>query len=165
MPKGGTKKSGAKKKPTKLKQLQGTDQPCRTNELEPKPKEISSADCPEWLAGDKVTKDFWDWTIGQLSGSGVLTESDLPSVEMFCIVYSDLRQLKIDMAKAGRVYYVEKMDSNGNITTEPKTSPLATQFNQLLTQYRMFSSMFGFDPSSRPSLSTNPKEKDDNFDF
>lgn len=165
MPKGGTRRSGAKKKPTKIKELQGTDQPCRANELEPKPKEISSADCPEWLAVRPVAKKMWDWTISLLSRTGVLTEADLPTVEVFCVVYSDLQSVSIDLEKAGRVVYTEKMDSDGNQYFEAKANPLVAQLNNLTTQYRMFSSALGLDPASRPSLQVTPKEDEGKFNF
>ena len=165
MPSGGHSKGGRKKKPTKVHELQGTKQPCRTNELEPEYDSISGADCPDWLAEDVVCKEMWNWTINLLSGSGVLTKADLPTIELFCVLYSDLKQIAIDMKKQGRVYYVEKMDSNGNIITEPKTSPLATQFNTLLTQYRQFSTMLGLDPSSRPGINGKGKKEGDKFQF
>ena len=165
MPSGGHSKGGRKKKPTKLHELQGTAQPCRMNDSEPKPKEISSADCPEWLAVRPVAKKMWDWTIELLSRTGVLTEADLPTIEVFCIVYSDLQGVSIDLEKAGRVVYTEKMDSDGNTYIDAKPNPLVTQLNNLTTQYRQFSSLLGLDPTSRPKINISDKEKDEKFQF
>jgi P27 family predicted phage terminase small subunit len=165
MPSGGHSKGGRKKKPTKLHELQGTAQPCRVNKDEIKPKEIDGAECPDWLAEDEVAKGYWDWLVNRLASNKILTDFDLPAIEMFCVVYAGLREVTIDMRKMGRVIYTEKMDSDGNQYIDAKPSPLVSQFNNLTTQFRMFCSMFGISPSERPKISINTEKPDDKFDF
>jgi P27 family predicted phage terminase small subunit len=125
------------------------------------PEKVENIACPEWFQEDKVAFGIWHWATDILSKKKVLTEADLPTVEMFCLTYTALRHLWRDLEKEGRVVYMQKMDSLGNEIMEAKANPKATQFNNLLTQYRQFSSMLGFDPSSRPRLKMEGGGDDD----
>lgn len=154
---------GRKKKPTAKHELHGTKQPCRTNDLEPQPDKITGAEVPEWFSDEEITVGTWDWATRILSDSKILTEADLPTVEMFCITYSAIRELHGDIKKEGRTYI--KKDPENDEIIEVKQNPKVTQLNNLLTQYRQFSSMLGFDPSARPKLNIVLEKEDEGFDF
>lgn len=151
---------GRRKTPTAVKELSGTNQPCRENPNEPKPDLVKSVDCPEWFSDNPVALETWNWATGVLNNMKILSEADLPTVEMFCLTYAELRQLYLELAVEGRVLFDIKMDSLGNEIKVAKANPRAIQFNNLLTQYRMFSGMLGFDPSSRPRLQADDLGED-----
>jgi P27 family predicted phage terminase small subunit len=83
---------------------------------------------------------------------GVLTVADLGTVTLLTEVWCGLRETWDMMDKHSRLSYTEKMGEDGNKYYEAKSSPAAVQYNNLLTQYRAFSAMFGLDPMSRPRL-------------
>ena len=160
---------GRKKVPDQLKKIRGTDQPCRMNPNQPKPSpitDISGAECPLHLQDDDVARITWDWAVSTLKDMRVLTTADLLTIEQYCTVYSDLRELRANLKKYGRIAYTIKMDSMGNEITEAKSNPAAVQYNNLLTQFRGFTSMLGLDPTSRPRLKVpDEKSKNDLEDF
>jgi P27 family predicted phage terminase small subunit len=131
------------------------------NPDEPLPARIQDVPCPQWFSDDDVARNTWQWSVKILRRMRVLTEADLLTLEMYCICYSDIRHLWEDLRKEGRVVYTSRMDSVGNEYVVSQTNPKATQYGNLHTQYRQYSGMLGFDPSSRPRLKTESGEDDD----
>jgi len=148
---------GAKPKPTVTKDLQGTLQPCRTNEDEPMPTLLEGVECPEHLEGDEVARSTWNYYAPLLIKTRILSELDLDTLANFCGIVSDLRGLRKDIQEHGRLLYVEKMREDGSKYYDAKTNPACTQYNNLLTQFRGYSSNLGLDPTSRPRLKVEGK--------
>ena len=150
---------GAKQKPTITKELQGTLQKCRTNKDEPMPDLLESVECPVHLQSDEVACSTWNYYAPLLINLRVLTELDLETLANFCGIVSDLRELRADIREHGRLLYVEKMAEDGNKYLDAKTNPAATQYNNLLTQFRGYASNLGLDPTSRPRLKVEGKKE------
>ena len=148
---------GRKKKPTTVKKLQGTEQKCRVNKDEPMPDLLEGVECPAHLADDEVARGAWEHYAPLLIALRVLTELDLDTLANFCGVVSDLRDLRGILKEEGRLIYVWKMHEDGNKYKEAKTNPAATQYNNLLTQFRGYASNLGLDPTSRPRLKVEGK--------
>lgn len=156
---------GRKQKPTVTKELQGSLKKCRTNEDEPMPDLLKGVECPEHLQGDEVASAAWNHYAPILIGLRVLTELDLDTLANFCGIVSDLRELRADIKEHGRLIYTEKMGEDGNKYYEAKTNPAATQYNNLLTQFRGYSSNLGLDPTSRPRLKVEGKDEPEDDDI
>lgn len=150
---------GPKHKPTITKKLQGTLQPCRTNPDEPMPDLLEGVDCPKHLQEDEVACSTWNYYAPLLINLRVLTALDLDTLTNFCGIVSDLRELRGLLKQYGRLIYTEKMGEDGNKYFEAKTSPAATQYNNLLTQFRGYASNLGLDPTSRPRLKVEEKKE------
>lgn len=156
---------GRKNKTTDSKRLSGTLQNCRTNKDEPLPDLLEGVECPAHLVDDEVAKGAWDHYAPLLIGLRVLTELDLDTLANLCGIISDLRELRADLKKHGRLLYVEKMSEDGNKYLDAKTNPAATQYNNLLTQFRGYSSNLGLDPTSRPRIKAGGKEGEEDDDI
>lgn len=158
---------GRKPKPTKTKALQGTTRRDRHNPDEPTPTDITNildAKVPDHLRKNKVAKEYWGWIIPTLRDMGVLTVADLGTVTLLTEVWCGLRETWDMMTKYTRITYTEKTDSDGNSYFDAKSSPAAVQYNNLLTQYRAFSAMFGLDPMSRPRLKVEKGKDEGEFE-
>ncbi len=153
------------KTPSALKKLRGTDQPCRRNDAEPTPDILVSAPCPPHLTEDEVARETWEQTIPLLIGMRVLAASDLLALEKFCEIVSDLRELRDQLKKYGRIIYEEKFDSAGDRYVVAKANPAAAQHKALLQEFRAFVNSYGMSPSARASLKVEPQKADDKKDI
>ncbi|MCP3849352.1 MAG: phage terminase small subunit P27 family, partial [Gammaproteobacteria bacterium] len=66
--------AGRKPVPTALKLIKGTDQPCRINDKEPKPKS-DNIKMPVGMSAD--AKKHWKQVSKQLKEAGILTNLDI----------------------------------------------------------------------------------------
>lgn len=85
---------GPAKKPTQLKAIAGTRQPCREApppavEL-PVVKEVPEA--PDWLPNSHATKE-WNRLAPILTANGLLTEGGLSALAMLCALHGKIVQL------------------------------------------------------------------------
>lgn len=152
---------GRNKTPSAVKELRGTDQPCRINPDEPKPAILAGAVCPIYLQEDEVARQTWEWVIPYLVGIRVLTHGDLDTVASYCEVVSDLRELRGILKSSGRLLVVEKPLPDGSTTKDLKSNPAAVQYNNLLSQKRALSTLLGLNPSARASLKAEPPKEDE----
>ncbi len=80
---------GRKPKPTALKILAG-DQPCRINTDEPRLPAVTEAAAPKWIGSYGAV--LWRRMVPMLVNAGVLTQGDLPGLELLCSEYDGLRR-------------------------------------------------------------------------
>lgn len=113
-----------KRKPNRLKVLQGTDRPDRMHP-EPDVPEASDFSPPDWLNGTDAT-ELWAHLTGMLGGVKVLSEGDLTALGHLC----NLHGRCVRLWRAGE-------------------SPTAAE----LTQLRLLFSEFGLTPASRSKAS------------
>ncbi len=73
---------GRPRKPTALKQLQGTYRPDRANASEAFPDAPLSLDPPPFLSGR--AKDKWHDVAPMLARNGLLTEADTDTLGVYC---------------------------------------------------------------------------------
>ncbi|MGR0187232.1 P27 family phage terminase small subunit [Azospirillum aestuarii] len=88
--------AGRPRKPTHLKVVSGTAQPCRTNPNEPKPKRERPS--PPAHLSDKA-KVAWGAVSVLLDRMGVLTEADPFALEGLCEAYADLLAARASLAR------------------------------------------------------------------
>lgn len=134
--------AGAKPKPTALKLLQGTAQPCRMNKNEPKPK----SDAVKMPVGLSVeAKKCWKQVSKHLKDAGVLTNLDIHALSLYCEAFARWNDANNKLKKYGTVI---KAPSGF-----PVQSPYLAIANKAFDQMRVMLVEFGMTPSSRTKVS------------
>ena len=85
--------AGRPKKPTALKELTGTAQPCRMNPNEPRP-EVGLPDMPSWLTDDPVASALYEQVGTYIAEMKIGTRADGLGVAMLAdqlTMYIELR--------------------------------------------------------------------------
>lgn len=82
------------RKPTALKLIAGTDQPCRRPDAAPVelPLAAEVPDAPDWMPNAHATKE-WQRLAPILHGVGLLTDAGLSALGMLCALHGKLVQL------------------------------------------------------------------------
>ena len=141
------------RKPTKVKELQGTLQPCRTNLNEPKIEStIKSMTPPEYLS-DRA-KQLWTDAI-EYCPDDMITNADVSIFEQWCVTYDQLASIQEELKKSGITVY----DEDG----VPRPNPLINAQIKLQQTLRLTCTELGFTPASRSKVSVSQKaEQPDN---
>ena len=151
------------RKPTHLKIVAGTAQPCRTNSAEPKPARERPS--PPAHLSDRA-KVAWGAVSILLDRMGVLTEADTLALEGLCSAYADLvdarAALKLavpygegELAAAGSLTYITEGKAGPMIRTRPEMAVIADADRRVA----MWLSKFGLTPADRSRVSAgNPAE-------
>ena len=150
------------KKPTKIKELQGTLQPCRQI-----PNEMQVAEVVELPAAPNYFDEFaqkeWDVTTTELSRIKMLHIVDLSILSAYCFEIGTYHRImdEMDGKFTERTY-----DKDGKL----RASKIAPQYNiaqEALKNAINLASKFGFCPADRASLSMpdQEEEKTDDFNF
>ncbi|GAB3324297.1 phage terminase small subunit P27 family [Larkinella ripae] len=142
-------------KPTVIKQLQGTDQPCRTNKNEVQPKTVSMPTPPDWLS--EFGKDEWWIVTSELEALGLLTAMDLAMLATYCQQCGIIRRANEQMQN--------DPDFNDLVVTTPngalQPNPLLGIINKATDVALKIAGQFGFTPSARTRLSAPVKKEED----
>jgi P27 family predicted phage terminase small subunit len=140
-----------KPKPTALKILQGTAQPCRINKKEPKPK-VSIPSCPPHLCAEG--KKEWKRITKELARLKLITHIDRAALSGYCTGWAKYVEASVAIQKTG--YLVKS--KNGI----PYINPLVTVQNKALEQMKGFLTEFGMTPSSRSRISISEQPDESN---
>ena len=145
--------TGRKRKPTKLRILQGNPGKRPISEAEIRP-ESKIPDTPTELEG--VALDEWHRITVLLDAVGLLADLDRTALLAYCIEYA--RYLDA----------VEKIKATSSIVKAPSGYPMVNPYlsiaNQALKQVRGLLSEFGMTPSSRSGLQVSPQKPKSEFD-
>lgn len=146
--------AGRPRKPTALKALTGTLQPCRTNPNEPKPeKDFPLA--PAHLSADELTA--WNQVVQIVDGMGVLTMADFFGVEELATAYANLLGLRRRIKEQGDLY--EKRDVSGETMKRP--NPLVAMEQAQRRDFLALLTKFGLTPADRSRVSAINADKGD----
>jgi P27 family predicted phage terminase small subunit len=160
--------AGRRPKPTEIKRLQGNPGKRPLNKAEPRPPAASTA-----MPRGRLPKDgqrMWKAVAPLLSGLGVLTEADLPALEMLCLHYSVARAALEEMLKDGRIeaeddegrrYVVKEGIAVSTPTLDSiKKHPAASVFRENSQAFKSYLQEFGLTPASRVRLKVDTGEKE-----
>lgn len=145
-------RSGRPRKPTKLKIIQGTDQPCRMNPDEPMPEEGRPKVRGEM---SQNTKAEYERLIEDIEKLGVLTEVDGLAIEICAqnlATYWDCIDI---LEKEGRTYTVQNKETGYKSVNKRPEIAIADAAQKNATSLLV---QFGLTAASRPRVSTNPKK-------
>ena len=145
------------RKPSILKLIAGTDQPCRTNKAEPKPRRERPS--PPVYLSDKA-KAAWGAASIILDRMGVLTEADGMALEGLCEAYADLRAARDAIAERGGSLSYTSATRDGGIMHRayPEVAMLADADRRV----SMWLAIFGLTPADRSRVSGSEKVDDMN---
>lgn len=136
-----------RRKPTKLKIVQGTFRSDRARGNEPRPQPIAPA-CPSGL--HPIAKDFWNRLAPRLEQMGLLTEIDGHMFALLCGAVA-----RFDMAHERFLVVLQK--SVKNPAKHLKMIRLAELSVERGEQSaRLIGAHFGLSPASRASLDVTP---------
>jgi len=140
--------------PTALKLLKSTDQPCRTNQSEPKP-EVGIPECPDHLP--EAVKTAWPLIGAVLEKMGVLTLSDGLALEGLCATYLELRTARASLQEnGGGALTYECVTEGGAKMYRPH--PEVAMIADLDRRYQSWLTKFGLTPADRSKVSAIVKE-------
>ncbi len=140
---------GGRSKPTELKLMQGTQRPSRSKKDEPKPKPAKMRP-PSHLTGP--AKKEWARMAAKLHPLGLLTEIDVPALELYCETYARWLDAKDKVTEKGAVL----VTSNGNLVQNPYLAVANKSQDQMLK----ILAEFGMTPSSRTRVSASVPDAD-----
>lgn len=143
---------GRKPKPTARKKAAGNPGKRALNDSEPDFGVVVNIDPPEWITG--TARDMWLRVTPLLCREGVLQETDIHNVEIFCMAYSNWRLASIDVANNGVVV--------AGATGGPVKNPALTALNEAAKQMASFGALLGLDPSSRSRVMGGRKSEKTN---
>lgn len=144
---------GAKKKPTALKVIAGTNRPCRENEHAPAVTELGQILPPPDTLGT-IAADKWRELIPHLVKHKILTDVDIHNLENFCQAYRNWRMAQMDIEEHGILVY--------SASGELKKNPACTAAKEASADMRAFGSNLGLDPASRSRLVVGKGKGGDN---
>lgn len=141
---------GRKPKPTKLKELNGNAGKRALNKNEPKFKQVTNIEPPEWL--EPLAVEMWQRVVPELLANDLLTLGDMHNVEAFCMAYAMWREAQ------------EHIKLHGVVLTNPESgtvlkNPAVTVVNETARQLVQFGSLLGLDPSSRSRLTGSAQKE------
>lgn len=141
---------GRKPKPTKLKELNGNAGKRGLNKNEPKFKQVTNIEPPEWL--EPLAVEMWQRVVPELLANDLLTFGDMHNVEAFCMAYAMWREAQ------------EHIKLHGVVLTNPESgavlkNPAVTVVNETARQLVQFGSLLGLDPSSRSRLTGSAQKE------
>lgn len=141
------------RKPTAIKKLQGTLQPCRTNFNEPVPEHALKTVLPPDYLSSKA-KELWSFALDQ-APEEMLTTLDF---SVFAC-WADTMAKILDCE--------ETLNREGLSFTDPDTGiskphPMLRMQNELKTILRMYLTELGFTPASRSKVSISKKKEKTN---
>lgn len=138
------------RKPTAVKKLQGTLQPCRTNPDEPVPQfPLKKIKAPDYL--DKRAQDLWTFAIAQ-APEELLTSLDFAVFSCWADTMSKIIECQNIIDVEGAFILTEAGTS--------KPHPALKMQNELKVILRGYLTELGFTPASRSKVSVI-KKKDD----
>lgn len=134
--------------PTKLKILKGTDQKCRTNELEPE-YSVDGIKPPSSFNGRYLNK--WNEVYSKLAAVKVMTIADIDNVEAYVNAYW--------------AWFDATEECRNNMLIEKDGVPMVNPMHRVQKQYfdQMLALMrdLGMTPASRTKVKTTEKKTSD----
>lgn len=150
------------KKPTKIKELQGTIRKCREDENEMQVAQVVEMPSAPSFLNEQGAKE-WDLVTNELANIKMLHLTDLAVLAAYCNEMGTYHALAQEM---GGNYTERTYDKDGKLRAS-KIAPKYKVMQAALQNALKIASQFGFTPSSRASLSMpeQDKEKTDDFNF
>jgi len=137
---------GRPNKPTILKKLGGTAQPCRTNELEPVP-DVALPLAPEWLSDE--AKAYWQQIGAVLLSMKVVTVADGPAMMLLCDTLAEWAEAREFVRLNGMTYETETKMGDSMHRAYPQVAMASDAWRRSMSMLVQF----GLTPASRSKVS------------
>lgn len=142
---------GRKPKPTALKLVTGNPGRRKPNRKEAKPRRVIPSP-PDHLS--KGALAAWGSLATRLDRLGLLTEIDAFALEQLCENYSEILELRKDVADNGRFQTVTTQSGDAM----ERVRPCATLLADAERRFRAMMAEFGLTPSSRSRVTATPDD-------
>lgn len=133
---------GPRPKPTELKRLAGTLQPCRVRDDEPV-VDLAEPPRPDWLGAE--AEAAWDLGVDEALGMGVLARSDGPGMILFALAMARAKMAWIAYQRLGAV--TERENADGDVSRSRSVE--ARELDAAWQQLRVATAEFGFSAATR----------------
>lgn len=151
---------GRKAKPTALKKLSGTAQPCRVNKNEMTTTVITRIPpVPRWFT--PLAKKVYRDTTQQLKASGVLQSVDLQMLIAYCHEYANYLDIQKKLDRGEEPQVIEVETKNG---VSRQINPLVKIAQASLDRAKAIAVEYGFTPASRSKVDAGGKGDGDEFE-
>lgn len=141
------------RKPTAIKKLQGTLQPCRTNFNEPVPKKaLNTVEPPDFLS--KTARDLWVFALAQAPDE-LLTTLDFSVFACWADTMAKIIECQEILNREGPTV----IDENLGVS---KPHPMLKIQNDLKCILKGYLTELGFTPASRSKVSVHTKTENKN---
>jgi P27 family predicted phage terminase small subunit len=139
---------GRKRKPTKLKELQGTLKAERVIENEMSVSLVQDIPPPpNWLT--EIGRDEWMKVCGELYNKRMLHQIDLRLIEAYCNAMALHIETEIMLREKGRIQVFKNPDGTVKHT---QAVPFQKIANDALDRALKLATQFGFTPSARTTI-------------
>ena len=150
---------GRKPKPTALKVLSGTAQPCRTNKKDLVMPVVSKVPPPpRWFSA--LAKKIYKDTTRHLTAAKVLNSVDLEMLVAYCQEYANYLEIMEQFSKGTEKQVIISTTKSG---TMHQVNPLFKIAQASLEKARAIGVEYGLTPSSRAKVNPIKEEKEDEF--
>lgn len=146
------------KKPTALKELEGTARADRMNPLEPRlPNELP--DRPAWVDEESRTAQLFDQIVGYINDMQISTRVDGIAVSLLADQLDLYLRLREDVRKNGEVIEVASRYST-TVKANPALREMNTAYNNIVRMLREY----GLTAVSRTTVNKIEDDKADDFE-
>ena len=126
------------RKPTAVKRLQGTLQPCRTPKNEPIPQhDLRGAPAPEYLTD--TAKEFWTFSLAQVP-EGLLSTVDYSVFVQWVVLFDQFIELSKEIKREGTIVQTEE---------GPEVSRVLGHLTKTAAALKSLETELGFTPAAR----------------
>lgn len=147
------------KKPTAIKELEGTWRADRHNPNEPRPP-VELPDRPNWLDEDPRASRLFDQVTQYVKDMRLSTRVDGIALSMLCDQLSLYLEVREQIREEGVMITVTTKQSG----TYEKPHPLLTSLNQAYGNIFKMLTQYGLTPVSRMNVSAAPEEDGNEFE-
>lgn len=158
---------GRKPKPTALKVLSGTAQPCRTNKKDlSMPVVTRVPPAPKWFSS--LAKKIYKDTTRHLTAARVLNSVDLEMLIAYCQEYSNYLEImqKFSPGKKGSAAEEDRIVRVQTRSGEvQQVNPLFKMAQSSLEKAKAIGVEFGLTPSSRAKVNPIKQDEEDEFQY
>jgi P27 family predicted phage terminase small subunit len=148
---------GRPRKPTKIKEMQGTLEKSRTVENEMMPSKVNGIPhAPQILLNIERAADLWDELVNELSNLDMLHGVDLPILTAYCIEMANYMRLEAYLTEEGRTFETP----NGFEQKRPEVN----MSRECLDRALKLATQFGLTPVARTKISMPTKDGGDELD-
>lgn len=149
--------AGRPRKPTKIKQLSGTERKHRANPNEP---EVASGwpECPDWLS--HAAARIFGETCRSMDGMGILSPEWRDVIAAYASCQEEIEIYSAIIAQEGRTYTTTTQMGDTMYRARPEVAMRA----DAMRRAQQLRSELGLGPASKSKVSANSKHEANEFD-
>ena len=149
--------AGRPRKPSKIKQLAGTERKHRANPNEPDAPS-GFPECPDWLS--PASARIFNETCASMDGMGILSAEWRDVIAAYAMCQEELEIYSAIIAQEGRTYRTTTQTGDTMYRARPEVAMRA----DAMRRAQQLRSEIGLGPASKSKVSANSKHEANEFD-